>query len=534
MINERLFDLLEWQLKQNKKAKSSSQLPGGIEITYKPFYSSLSVKNSENFNLEVEDGNTIHKNRFTPERYVGRLELRMGDYEEGGSSASIIFNPSVDVGENAKIMMWHKLNEAFWKCTKNYQKRYGDTLGLKDFRDKYIYFSKEDKSAYRDQYQNLDIDEDEIEEMLKDVTSRISRPEILDIYAELKVEKWDKYFLDTNGTKIFSTHSIYSTLLRIRAADDNNLIIPHLRAFNGSNISSIPSYDELLETGEEMVEELIDIINSPIQPNGTFPVILDHLNHGVFWHEVVGHSLEGHRMQENSWGDKSTIFLERLGETVTPDFLSLYADPSIEGMHGSFKFDDEGIKSQKVNLIENGVLKSYLHSRESGGYFNTKSNGHARSEGGKDPCVRMSNLFVKSSNEVPYDELKENLIREVVDRKKPYGLILKDSLGGLTLPEASFFNTYPAHVFRIYPNGKEQRVRGIYIVGTPLEVLDHMVQTSDNYGTWKGFCGAESGKVPTSETAPDVLISSMEFNRIPKSSYNDFHNPVLPKPKLKR
>jgi|TARA_B100001971_G_C18195418_1_gene541142 predicted Zn-dependent protease len=295
-------------------------------------------------------------------------------------------------------------------------------------------------------------------------------------------------------------------------------------------MGNIPCYDDIMARGETLTSELLDIIKAPLEKNDTLPVILDGENTGVVFHEVIGHSLEAHRMQEDEWGDVTTLFKDKIGEKVAPEFITLYDDPTRQELDGHYQFDEDGVRSQKVMLVENCVLKNYLHSRESAGYFKTRSNGHARAYGSHTPTPRMSNLFVESNNRVSFDELVESLRKECVDQKKPYGLLMEGTNGGLTLPEECFFNTFPSNVFRVYANGKTERVRGAYIVGTPLQVLNNFIQTSDRYSTFSGNCGAESGWIPSVEIAPDALVKSLEINRIPMSSYYKMPKPVLPKP----
>ncbi len=79
--------------------------------------------------------------------------------------------------------------------------------------------------------------------------------------------------------------------------DSKNRVIPHNKVFYSLDKGGLPTYDDLMEKGEKLKKELSDIVNSPIQKNDVYPVIIDPSNHGVLWHEVVGHALEGHRMQ---------------------------------------------------------------------------------------------------------------------------------------------------------------------------------------------------------------------------------------------
>ena len=196
-------------------------------------------------------------------------------------------------------------------------------------------------------------------------------------------------------------------------------------------------------------------------------------------------------------------------------------------------YDEEGVAGQRVTLIKDGILEGYLHSRESAGYFKTKSNGHARADETLIPVSRMSNLIISSAHEVSYDELKEELVRLCKEQDKPYGLILSGAIGGMALPQNTVFDTYPKYITRVYPpHGRtgirEEMSRGAYVVGTAAQTLQNIILTSNKYNTRSSFCGAESGFVPVSQTAPDALLSSLDINRIPKKSYPHLRTRVLP------
>jgi len=206
--------------------------------------------------------------------------------------------------------------------------------------------------------------------------------------------------------------------------------------------------------------------------------------------------------------------------------------------HGSYKYDEEGVVGQRVCLVENGILRNFMHSRESAGKLGKSlgisvvSNGHARSSGYPAPVPRMSNLVVRSANEHSMDELKEMLFLECRKRRKPYGLMITGLPSGFVDFGGSYFHTQPQKIYRLYVDGRIERVKGLYLVSTPYTLLDNIVATSCNYAVNNGYCGAESGLVPGTETAPDAFIKSVEFGLIPRSEYETYYPFLSPQPKL--
>ena len=86
--------------------------------------------------------------------------------------------------------------------------------------------------------------------------------------------------------------------------------------------------------------------------------------------------------------------------------------------------------------------------------------------------------------------------------------------------QASFFHTFPRDVFRLYIDGREELVHGVYLVSTPYQLLENIVATSGDYQVFGGYCGAESGNVTSTETAPDAFIKSVEYGRISRTKEN--------------
>jgi predicted Zn-dependent protease len=537
-MEARIFHALEDGLSRIQRTKHIFREPSGQRVTYKPFFSSIQLVKTSDQTIEVENGGLLNRKRVEEPHYAGRVEVRIGDYERGGSvgSKSFVFSRDLELA-SSKNNLWVASNDAFWAAIEDYMSRNLSAVGIKNAREKYVYFARTLSGIDLNPTINPDVRFEEVEENLKRASKKVleGNKRILFSNFDFSIDNTHRYLVNSEGSKISSGFIRYQLSINLSAIDDHNLIIPHRETIYALNSKEIPSLEKMIEIGEKVSKELSDIIKSPVQKNGEYPVILDPENHGVLWHEVIGHALEGHRMQDDEddeyWGDnKVSLFLGKIGQKVAPKFISLYDDPTLPDTDGFYKYDDEGTLAQKVQLIENGVLRNYLHSRASAAFFKTASNGHARASGTNDPVARMSNIVVKSSNEVSFEQLKENLLMEVKKRNEEYGLLFYDCNGGLTLPENSQFETYPSRVYRIHKNGKVEQVRGVYIVGTPYQTMRHIVQTSNEYGTFRGHCGAESGWVPSTETAPHALIKSLEINRIPASSYDQIKKMVVPKP----
>jgi TldD protein len=247
---------------------------------------------------------------------------------------------------------------------------------------------------------------------------------------------------------------------------------------------------------------------------------------------VLGHRLEGHRQRDE---DEGQTFTKKVGQEVIPKFLSIVDDPTIREVNGTklagtYEFDSEGVPAQRVELITDGVLKSFLTSRMPIKGFE-HSNGHGRNQPGLMPTGRQGNLIVTSSQTVPEKDMRQKLIDEVKKQNKPYGLYFDDIQGGFTLTTRSLpqaFQVLPVIVYKVYADGRpDELVRGVDIVGTPLAALTRIITTGDQQHVFNGVCGAESGNVPVSAVAPSMLFSEME---VQKRAHEHDRPPILPPP----
>jgi predicted Zn-dependent protease len=197
---------------------------------------------------------------------------------------------------------------------------------------------------------------------------------------------------------------------------------------------------------------------------------------------------------------------------------------------GTYEYDSEGVPAQRVELITDGVLKSFLTSRMPIKGFE-HSNGHGRNQPGLMPTGRQGNLIVSSSQTVPEKEMRQKLIDEVKKQGKPYGLYFDDIQGGFTLTQRALpqaFQVLPVIVYKVFPDGRpDELVRGVDIVGTPLAALTRIITTGDEQHVFNGVCGAESGSVPVSAIAPSMLFSEME---VQKRAHEHDRPPILPPP----
>ena len=308
-----------------------------------------------------------------------------------------------------------------------------------------------------------------------------------------------------------------------------NLVI-----FDAVDAKRLPSEADMKTAAEKLAKEVESLLNAPVAEPYVGPAIFSGRASGVFFHEIFGHRIEGHRQKNEAEGQ---TFTKSVGEQVLPKFISVSFDPTVKqiggvDLNGWYSYDDEGVAAQTVTAVDKGVLKSFLMSRTPIDGFNA-SNGHGRKQPGLEVVSRQSNLIVKSENSVPDAKLREMLIAEVKRQNKPYGLYFQDITSGYTTTQRAgmqAFKVIPVIVYRVYADGRpDELIRGADMVGTPLASFSKILATSDKTEVFNGYCGAESGYVPVSAVSPAVLVSEIEIEKMEKSQDRP---PILPPPSM--
>ena len=332
------------------------------------------------------------------------------------------------------------------------------------------------------------------------------------------------------------------TLLQVPQISVHLVLSAHLRAKDGMNLHRVATYfatrpedlpaeKTMLARAKELITELRALRDAPLAEPYTGPAILSGRAASVFFHEVFGHRAEGHRLK-GEW--EGQTFKKMIGQRLLPESMSVYCDPTLERyggttLAGHYLFDDEGVRARRVPLIDQGILKSFLTSRIPIAGF-PASNGHGRHAPGLAPVTRQSNLVVEAAAPVSRARLKELLLAQIKEQNKPFGLLIDDLDGGFTLTTRvlpNSFNLRATLVYQVYPDGREQLVRGVDLIGTPLDAFTRVLAADDQPQVFNGFCGAESGFIPVSAVAPGLLLSQIE---IQKKEQNQGLPPILPPP----
>ncbi len=394
-------------------------------------------------------------------------------------------------------------------------------------------FSSEQPATFNEAPARYDFSQAEWSAKVKRLSAEFKAyPGILNSSVAVGVRRELHTFVNSEGSRIEQGRLIAQMFISAQAKAPDGMDLALGETFEAESLKGLPSEDTVRKAIKKTAEDLTALLRAPVVDPYVGPAILSGYAAGVFFHEIFGHRVEGHRQKDEAEGQ---TFTKSVNAPVLPEFLSVIFDPtrtSYKGtfLNGHYDYDDEGVKARPVTVVDHGILKTFLLSRSPIKGF-PNSNGHGRRQVGAEVVSRQSNLIVESSHAMPEEKLKETLREELKKQGKPWGLYFAKVTGGYTTTGRrglQAFTVMPLLVYRIYADGKpDQLVRGVDIVGTPLASFAKIVATSDRAEIFNGICGAESGSVPVSAVAPAMLVSEIEIQRKERSLDRP---PLLPVP----
>jgi predicted Zn-dependent protease len=477
----------------------------------------------------------------TAQRRFADVNMRVGapelDNTHGQSRPSGVNSGSLPLGNDADAIarvLWELTDREYKRAVPSLLNVRTNTAVRAEEEDKSPDFSKEKPQTHIEEAPAADVfDRAAWEGEIKRLSGAFRKyPEVYYATVMIQVQRSNSRMVSSEGSAIVSPSASVRLIMEAQTRAEDGMDLLRVETFQAPAASGLPGEAELSKKIGKMAADLIALRKAPVAEPYDGPAILSGRAAAVFFHEVLGHRLEGHRQRDEEEGQ---TFTKKIGQEVLPKFLSVIDDPTtheLAGMKlaGAYDFDNEGEPAQRVDVIKDGVLNNFLMSRMPVKNFG-KSNGHGRNQPGRMPTGRQGNLIVTSTKTVPETEMRQKLIDEVKKQGKPYGLYFDDIQGGFTLTTRSLpqaFQVLPVLVYKVYADGRpDELVRGVDIVGTPLAALTRILITGDQPKVFNGVCGAESGQVPVAAVAPSMLFSEME---VQKRAHEHERPPLLPPP----
>ncbi|MBK3493783.1 TldD/PmbA family protein [Viridibacillus sp. YIM B01967] len=290
-------------------------------------------------------------------------------------------------------------------------------------------------------------------------------------------------------TRVYSRLSIQAT-----ASEGNEL----QTGFYGPGAHAGFEFMENLDLGHyagEAARIAVTMLQADECPSGKFPVIIDNEFGGVIFHEACGHGLEATAVAKNN-----SVFANRIGEKVAPDIVTYIDDGTLPNEWGSLNIDDEGEKTRKNVLIENGILKGYLIDKFNARRMNAEPTGSSRRQSYRfNPTSRMTNTYIAPGTSTPEDIIAST----------EYGIYTKYMGGGQVNPATGDYNFAVAEAYIVKDGKIDRPVRGATLIGNGAKTLQLVDRVGNNLAHGAGMCGSLSGSLPVNVGQPMIRVSEI-------------------------
>src|SRR6185295_1414645 len=276
-------------------------------------------------------------------------------------------------------------------------------------------FDKEDPQVFFSSPAPLKFNSAEWATRLRKLSAEFSKyPGALDSSVQFETKTTTQILVTTDGTRLEFGRPFTRMIIVANGKAQDGMDLSTMESFETDDAAKLPKDADILAAVQKAGANLTGLLRAPLSDPYVGPAILSGKAAGVLFHEIFGHRIEGHRQKDESEGQ---TFTKSVGKPVLPEFLSVIFDPTRKTygnvtLNGYYEFDDEGVKARKVNIVESGILKTFLMSRSPVSGF-PQSNGHGRRSAGNEIVSRQSNLIVESSKQVTDQQLHQMLIDEV-------------------------------------------------------------------------------------------------------------------------
>jgi TldD protein len=407
---------------------------------------------------------------------------------------------------------------------------------------------------------NARVDEKAWEKRIKDVSAVFSKyPKVLTSQVDFQLSAGTAYMANSEGTALRVRDDLAYVNIRAAGQAGDGMPVRDFVSFPRTDPGQLPGEADLRAASERAADNVTKLTAAPVGEDYTGPVLFEGEASAQLFAQLLGSQLEVPRPPVVDPGRSANISRSELegrrGSRILPEWMDVTDDPTQETyqgkpLFGHFKVDLEGQKPQALKVIDGGKLSGYLLTRTPiRGYAQT--NGRARIPGnfGAKAAV-FSNLFIRAKETTPVAELKKKLLGIVDQRGLRYGILVRkldypasapvDELRRLAEASAQRGGrivTLPILIYKVYPDGREELVRGLRFRGASSRSLRDIIAAGNDEnlfdvmqnGTILAQVGAGNFVTGATVIAPSVLFEDFEFER----RTDDWPTlPVVPPPVL--
>ena len=494
-----------------------------IDQVAAPYYIEYRVNDVDDFDAEAAFGalREIQRVRLR----ILRVVVRVGDYKEDSYYGQGMGETNILPLDDDPIALRHQI----WLTTDEAYKAAGEALAEKQAEMKRFTadpnpvpdFSKEPVVNALEPIVTLKLDEKEWTKNLEDVTNLYRQyPDVQTVSASARFTATNEYFVDSEGTVTRNGKTTYNLQFNGSAQAEDGMRLTRNPYWMVGRAEELPSHEKLLGDAKQALETIVALRKAPIvEEEYRGPVLFAPDAATDVVASLVGANVVGRKPQLGRPNRTLGAFATSYKMRVLPAFLSIIDDPTLKDFEGhslvgSYDVDNEGVKAQSVNVIENGTLSNYLLGRQPVRDF-PFSNGHGRAAPGSFPSPSLGVLLLKSTEAVTPEALRKQMIDMIASQGTPYAYRVETLGPGNT----------PRLLYRVYADGHEQLVRGAVF-----NELDVRALRSDLVAVGNDpLVSNRTGGVPTTIISPSLLFDELEVKRADtsKDKLPDYPPPPL-------
>jgi TldD protein len=534
-----------------------------------PYYFSYSVTDGDNLTVSASLGAVynVSRNQFR----APAIEVRVGSYEFdhtghvfSGIYQGSRYDQSWPIDNN-----YANLRQSFWLATDVAYKAALESMSRKRASLKNAAAQTEalpDFSTSPPVVSIAKITPVRIDQQaLAQRTAKISAvfnayPEALTSALELHYMGDTTYLVNSEGTALRYPDNLGWVYGKAEGQAPDGMLVHDAATFQSNDPAKLPSDAELQAGFTAVAENIRALVKAPAGEAYTGPVLFEPQAAAQLLAQLIGDNLRVPRRPLADPGRpvnyQPSEFEGRMGARVLPEWIDVTDDSTQttwngKPLVGTFEFDIEGVPPKPVSIVQKGVLRSFLTTRQPVRGF-PSSNGHARLGGSYGArSAAIGNMFVKARETAPLAALRQRLISMLGERNKPYGMIVRKldypfAGSGAELQALASATAQggggrlvspPILVYRVYPDGREQLVRGLRFRGVSARTLRDVLAASSESALFEyvnnaaplAMLGAGGYLAGTSVVAPAMLFDEIEFEppreQLPRA-------PIVPPPSL--
>lgn len=511
--------LLEALLTELDRSKEHLKMDG----VQAPYYIEYRVNDVDDYDAEAAYGALRESQRVRLR--ILRVVVRVGDYKQDSYFGQGMGETNILPLDDDPIALRHQI----WLTTDEAYKAAGEALASKQAEMKRFTadpnpvddFSKAPVVTAVEPTVSLKIDQAEWNKTLEDVTNLYRKyPDIQSVSASARFSAINEYFVDSEGTVTRSGKLTYNLQLNSSAQADDGMRLSRNPYWTVGRAEEMPTREKLLSDAKQAMDTVVALRKAPIvEEEYRGPVLFAPDAADDVVASLVGTNVVGRKPQPGRPNRTVGAFATSYKARVLPTFLSIIDDPTLKDFQGhslvgSYAVDNEGVKAQSVNVVENGMLSGYLLGRQPLRDF-PASNGHGRAGPGSLPAPSLGVLLLKSAEAQSPDDLRKKILQMTKDSGNPYAYRV-DTLG----PGNS-----PRLLYRVYPDGHEELVRGAVFSELDVRALRSNLIAVGN----DPLVSNRTGGVPTTIICPSLLFDELEVKRADtsKDKLPDYPAPPL-------